>query len=101
MDRDAFVDVRIGDELVLRGTGERLQQAVVPAIVTILALVPIIVVGDVAGRKQQVRYRIEGAQGFERLVEPLPVELARIVAVEAEMDIGDLRDQHVYRLAAG
>ncbi len=38
-----------GDELVLRGTGERLQQAVVPAIVTILALVPIIVAGDVAG----------------------------------------------------
>jgi Cu/Ag efflux pump CusA len=38
-----------GDELVLRGTGDRLQQSVVPAIVTILALVPIIVAGDVAG----------------------------------------------------
>ena len=38
-----------GDELVLRGTEERLQQSVVPVIVTILALVPIIVAGDVAG----------------------------------------------------
>ncbi|HJQ73133.1 MAG TPA: efflux RND transporter permease subunit, partial [Actinomycetota bacterium] len=38
-----------GDELVLRGTVERLQPTVVPAIVTILALVPIIVAGDVAG----------------------------------------------------
>ena len=38
-----------GDELVLRGTGERLQQSVVPVIVTILALLPIIVAGDIAG----------------------------------------------------
>jgi Cu/Ag efflux pump CusA len=40
---------KFGDELVLRGTEERLQQSVVPVIVTILALVPIIVAGDVAG----------------------------------------------------
>jgi Cu/Ag efflux pump CusA len=38
-----------GDELVLRGTEERLQPTVVPAIVTILALIPVIVAGDVAG----------------------------------------------------
>jgi Cu/Ag efflux pump CusA len=38
-----------GDELVLRGTEERLQPTVVPAIVTSLALIPVIVAGDVAG----------------------------------------------------
>jgi CzcA family heavy metal efflux pump len=47
LERDG--DESFGDELVLRGTQERLLPTVVAALGTIVALVPLLVTGDVAG----------------------------------------------------
>jgi hypothetical protein len=52
------------------------------------------VLDEVAGGEQQVRARRHPHQRFQHRVEPATVGLARIVAVEAEMHVGDLRDQH-------
>ncbi len=51
-------------------------------------------VGQVAGREQQVRAVGAVDQSAQDLIEPLAVKLGRIAGVEAEMNVGDLGDQH-------
>ncbi len=51
-------------------------------------------IGEIAGGEQEVGPRDQFDQGAQRGVEPLAVELVRIALLEAEMDVGDLGDQH-------
>src|SRR3546814_8255740 len=52
-------------------------------------------VGDVAGGEQQVGSVRPLDQQVEDVVEALAVIFGRIVRIEADMDVGDLRDQHL------
>jgi hypothetical protein len=52
------------------------------------------ILDQVAGGEQQVRARRHPGERPQHRVEPPPVELVRIVAVEPQMHVGDLSDQH-------
>jgi tetratricopeptide (TPR) repeat protein len=67
-------------------TGKRLAQPFVARAVT--------AIDQVAGRQQQVGLRHHAAQLRHHPVESLAVELAGAVRLEAQVDIGDLRDEH-------
>lgn len=51
-------------------------------------------VDQVSGGEQHVRQRIEIAQHGDDLVQPLAIELSWVVRIEAQMDIGNLSNQH-------
>jgi hypothetical protein len=51
-------------------------------------------IAQIAGHEQDVGLRLHRVERAQRLIEALAVELGRIVRLEPEMDIGDLRDQH-------
>ena len=55
---------------------------------------PVAAVDQVAGGEQHVRARHHCHQFGHDPVKPLAIEFARAVRFEAEVDIGDLRDQH-------
>ena len=49
---------------------------------------------EITGRQQQVGLRFHGTYRLDRLIKPLAVELSRIIGVETQMNIRDLRHQH-------
>jgi hypothetical protein len=52
------------------------------------------VVGDVAGNEQQIGHGPQRAQHPQRGFEALSIEFVRIVRIEAEVQVGDLSQQH-------
>ena len=61
--------------------------------------VGIALVGQVTGRKQQIRHRVHITQPLKHLIEAPSVELRRIIRIETQMNIGDLRNQHGWVLS--
>jgi hypothetical protein len=58
------------------------------------------IVGDVAGDQQQVRQRRHRGQHAQGLVQPLAVIFVRVARIEAQVDVGDLGDEHRQGLRA-
>jgi hypothetical protein len=54
----------------------------------------IALIGKIARREQQIGPRLHVAKAMEDLIEAAPVELSRIIRIETQMNIRNLRNQH-------